>query len=113
MRTFLRSARLAALIGLLLAGSNAFAADNISLGRVSPSARESWSLPGRVLLSARENRSPVRIAQNHWHFLGCVASEHQCADLAHSQGYHHHQIVDDHHGQCHHEPVIYACLGGN
>lgn len=87
------------LIGVLLASAPAFAAETFS-----PDGAKSPIAP---------NRSILRVAQSHWHFLGCVAGEHPCEHLAHSQGYHHHRIVDEHHGRCHHYPVIYACLGGN
>lgn len=88
-----------AVVGFLLAGTTAFAAEK--------------SVPGGITSGTHGNRPALRVAQLHWHFLGCVASRHQCAHLAHSHGFHHHRIFDDHHGSCHHPPSIYACLGGN
>lgn len=41
-------------------------------------------------------------------FLGCVYSRHECADLAHNQGYHHHWIRHDHYA-CPESPG-YACF---
>lgn len=84
---------------ILLASANAFAANG--------------SVERQVSSSVSGQAARLRTAQSHWHFLGCVAGPHECEHLAHSRGYHHHQVIDDHHGRCHHPPVVFACLGGN
>ena len=52
------------------------------------------------------------IANDRWYFLGCVDSEHACADSAGHEGFHHY-YTRHHDSRCHHDHHENGCYGRN
>ncbi len=74
------------------------------------SQNESTSLIEKAVQNAAiEEGLIVPVQHSHWVFLGCVHTEHECDDTAHSYGYHQHTASHDHHTCSNHQP--YACYG--